>query len=408
MPEMGERTIATDVGYDELGNIFVAGLLAEPVDFGSGTSVENAYLISYAPNGSLRWVRSATADVLSLDIAVGAAGERVYVTGRGSAEGTSLAGVAVGSSYFLAVLDMDGTEITARRLPGIGFALPSTEGVVVVGMSESAFDFGGGTEVPLAGTRDLYIATYDRDGTSTGATTVGAAGTALTVEAAGEMGGGLHAVMFDAGGPFSWGGTPFLGDSHVLVVVDATGSLRWSREISRVRGAGLRATSLAAGDGQLLISGELYEEQDLGGGPIGPAPGDASECFVVATDLEGAFLWQRTISGFPDAGDGRCNSARLDVLPDGSVLVGGAFNDMVSVGSGGLVAAPLASYLASFDRDGGLIYDRVIGAQSINRVAAGPSGLVFLAGSASGVVDLGSGPRSTGGTQAGFLLRLGE
>jgi len=325
--------------------------------------------------------------------------------------------------------------------------------VVLTGMHAVPVDLGGGP-IDSAGDNDLFLAKFGPDGAhqwSRALTGPGIQyGRAVAVDAAGDIFlGGAFA------GQLSVGADDLVsqGDTDILLArYTPAGDPVWARGF----GSGLDDTALQLavdGAGDVLLLASLYDDGDLGGGPIseieccrwnavvakfatdgtplwGTAVGSTTNTAawnalavcpsdelvavasegLVALSKDGAVKWRDADDG-PNFNDAAC---RVDdeLLAAGYLF----YKDMTDVGDGPL--GPFAanpSLVARYDAQGGLLAKSLFSltfefggdpaASKATAIQVGPGGEVtFVIDGSEQILDLGDGPIAGDG----FMIRRHE
>jgi hypothetical protein len=355
--------VALDVVVDSAGNAIAVGYFHGSTDFGAGPVAaigNDAFVVSYAPDGSVRWHKTFGASPTVWDDAA------------------------------------------------VGVALDPCDGVVVAGTFFGAVDFGGG--VLDAGThRGTFVAKYDPDGTHvwsrvyTSSQEVRASDVA--VDPAGRV-----TVAGAFAGVATLGGT----DTHTALGIldmfvaqhDADGELLWSAA------AGGESFTLAQGVGADAWGNAIVVGQYMGSFTIAPGWMHASvaaswDAFVVKYSPTGEPLWSRSY------GAAATDSARaVAVRPDGGILVGGAF-------AGGPVTLADEPYVATgFGSDGFVVAHTAAGDgvwayvfglggdDLVHKLAVDGDGRALVAGEIQGAVDAGGGPLPAAGGKDALVAVL--
>ncbi|MFY0537506.1 hypothetical protein [Nannocystis pusilla] len=200
-----------------------------------------------------------------------------------------------------------------------------------------------------------------------------------------------------------FGGTLELGDETLVsaggldVFVarwTAAGELLWAR---RFGGPGdeHEATITAGDDGRLLLVAEFNDALELPGLPPLVSLG-SSDILVLRLDAEGEPEWARSFGGPGVELEPRA------VLDDaGDILLSVAFESIIDLGGGPLVAADAHDLLlAKLDAGGVHLWSKTFGNLadvSAHDLAVGEDGDVAVAGWFANSIDLGGGPLLDGG-----------
>ena len=204
---------ALSVAIDGAGNVFVAGLFRNSIDFGGGALVaagaDDAFVAAFDSNGNPLWGRSAGSsdDQSANGVAVDAAGNVLVVgTFRNQIDWGDGAHVSAGNAdAYVVKLDPSGNALWSQSY-GDGAAQDATDvasdirgNVILVGEASGTTDFGGGV-LTSAGNSSAFVAKLSSNGVHLCSALYGSAG---NVAAA--------AVATSASGDIAITGT-FLGD----------------------------------------------------------------------------------------------------------------------------------------------------------------------------------------------------
>jgi hypothetical protein len=200
-----------------------------------------------------------------------------------------------------------------------------------------------------------------------------------------------HSIQATSDGGYIIAGSSW--SSLYLLKIDAAGDFQWDNYFSGPTGYGASATSLqVTSDGGYIITGststldgtdvyllktdadgEMVWEKSFGGGgyDIGNSVqitpdggyviagttnsfgGESYAVYLIKTDADGEFQWQKTFGGAGDD-EGRC----VQVTPDGGYVVAGSTYSFGSFENG----YQSDIYLIKTDLDGDLLWQRAIGA----------------------------------------------
>lgn len=164
------------IAIDPSGKILLTGVFAGTVDFGGGGLVASGYDAFVAKfNASLAHEWSMRFGDISQDAGVAVATDasgNVAVTGsfQGTVDfGGGAQTAAGGDDVFLATFDTNGSHRWSRAIGGVvyeearGLAFDGSGNVLVTGLFQGGVDFGGGV-LTSAGNADVFLARYDPDG----------------------------------------------------------------------------------------------------------------------------------------------------------------------------------------------------------------------------------------------------
>jgi hypothetical protein len=155
-------------------------------------------------------------------------------------------------------------------------------------------------------------------------------------------------------------------------------------------------------EGNVVVAGQFNGTIDLGGGP---RPGTGFyDLYLTKLDPDGNHLWSMVFGG-----DGEETPNGLVIDEDGSIYLSGhAISSNVDLA--GHPTQPTRSFLARFDSDGHLLWERVLSsdleawAEAAVRAAGG--GVVLAGGWRKGTLDLGGTSLTSAGSYDAFLASV--
>ncbi len=233
-----------DVAVDGAGNIIVAGVFGDTVDFGGGLLTTagdtDFFVVKYDATGAHQWSRRAGNEFRNLGIAVGAdALGNVVVTGGFGGTinfgGSDL--VATGGDVFLAKYDAAGVHQWSARYGGtsgdrgLDVDVDPAGNIAVSGRFRGTASFGGGS-FASAGGDDIFVARYDASGahewsrafgsnaTDIGGNQIPEGGNAVCIDAAGNT-----IATGACAGTVDFGGGPLVGTGREDVFVAKYGEM---------------------------------------------------------------------------------------------------------------------------------------------------------------------------------------
>jgi hypothetical protein len=334
---------SASVAIDPAGNVILALVADEPVDFGNGPlqpNAEDAALVAKLdPDGNALWSRNLLApdpEVFKFwDVAVAADGEgNIVVSGT---TGGYLPNMVV------AKLDPDGNDVWSHAFIPYG-------GTVYHEDTKPVFDAQGNVTIALH----------------------------------------LHHVLGDYV-YIDFGGGPVIANGAggvVVVKFDVAGNHIYSRLLDQMEGFGFPdgyyvwPTPVAGtSEGEIFISTYFVGTVDLGLGPLGSAPEGSS--FVAKLDAAGNVVWNGLYGDHASTGG-------LALAPDGRVLLTGYLAGSVDFGGGLLenTSPGLDVFVAALDGASGAhrmsrLYESSVDAYALAPkllVAADAAGAPILAG----------------------------
>jgi len=189
-----------------------------------------------------------------------------------------------------------------------------------------------------------------------------------------------------------------------LLKLDPNGVPVWKSTFGDANGQ--RSTGVASDHlGNILVTGSFRGSFSFG--PDAPAliSAGASDIFVVKLSSASAHLWSRA---FGDVEDQR--GGQLATHPDSIVLTAWV-DGKIDFGGGALASKSDKDVaLAKLTLDGDHLWSRIVhGDLSVGHtVGTAPGGEVLLAGAGQGMVDVGTGPITSAGVQDVLLARFAQ
>ncbi|HWT00802.1 MAG TPA: hypothetical protein VN256_11190 [Pyrinomonadaceae bacterium] len=327
------------------GSVYVVG---GTNSFGTGTAEgdSDAFLLKYAPDGTLLWQRTygvgrsepfLAASEVATDVAVGEGGAAVYVSGFTAA-----------GHAFLAKFDSFGNLVWQTGWGGSGFELP--EAVAVA--PDGSIYITGFTNSFGAGQQDAFLVKFTPAGTVIWDRTWGGAG----LDAARDVAVAADGSVYVAGDTNS-----FFANDAFLLKYAPNGNIIWERDwregtIEDISGA----LGVATGpDGSVYVTG-LASINQVG-----------QNIFLLKFTSAGGLVWEKTWGARLDAALG------VAVGPDGNIYVTG--NTGYGEGNGD-------AFVVKFLPNGKARHASTWGGaenESGQAIAVGADGAVYVAGVAS-------------------------
>lgn len=350
-----------------------------------------------------------------------------------SADGTLL-GACVGQAlpsteYCVTPIDEDcdgdATTCTGTHVWSIGFSdgwigAPRIDldpaGDVVIGLGfEDTISLGGETfdrveyPMPEPYSRDLLIAKLDAAGNHIWSRhffgewilEYGVLGMAVDADGNVIFTGGFHdgaylsETLDFGGGPL----TPDVDSFDIFVVkLDPDGNHVWSRSFPGP-GFDLPWGLATDGAGNILITGEIGDAVDFGGGPVGPAGG-----FVVKLDAAGQHVFSKRFNALNEI-----YAKGIAVDATGNVALTGVFTGTTDFGGGVLTAASADVYVAKLDPLGNQLWSTRFGnsnTQLGRAIAFDANGSVVVTGDFHGAISFGGATLTSAGAEDIFLAKL--
>lgn len=345
-----EGDIPAGIALDPSGDVFVAGMVQAPMDFG-GPTLDPGDALKYdvvvaklaGSDGSHVWSRrygdpsesDRTYAIAADDVGSVAVGGRFL----GTLEFVEGEPHSPGNDAFVAKIDGAGEAVWSTALGGPGedvvdeLAFDADGDLWVVGTFTGAVDLGGGP-VGQAGVTSVVLAKLDGgDGSHLFSVALGPgahyAGADVIALPAGDVvaTAGIIGTVDLGGGSLPDGG----GHDAVIVRLTREGAHVWSRRFGGARDQDGRVLAAAA-DGGLFLGVDLLGDLGLGLGlapVVGPRSDDGGEVDAVLVRLasSGEPLWARTFSG-----SGKQAIRDLAAEPEGGVFVAAESDGSVSWG----------------------------------------------------------------------------
>ncbi len=391
-----------DIATDPNGNVIMVGGFYGSIKFGGDTLAEagngDVFVVKFAPDGSPLWAKQfgAIAFQTATAVATDAAGD-IYITGFFS--GTLDFGVGAplvsGASTdgFVAKIKSDGTSMWAVKYAGTtndelwDIAVDTKGRPVVVG------DFNDGEE-------GIIIQRYS----TTGVNEVNKLIASIVNQSA-------LAVATDSSDNIYVGGR-FLGTVNFgihsltaanvadafLTKLDTFGNFAWAKKFG-VDG-NQTVTNLAVDSAaNIVVTGTNDGTADFGSGSV-----TGLGAFLMKVDPAALSLGGKQLGG-----GASLVAHRLAVDSNNNILLAGRFNGFINLGGGPInTTGGTDMFLAKFDSGMTHLWSKGFG-DSMSQtqfgygVAAGPTGIVYLAGQGTGAVDFGGGAVVGGGATEIFF-----
>ena len=348
---------ATGVAVDKLGSVIVTGAFAGTIDPGGGALTSaggnDVFVVKYDSAGTFEW------------------GKKFGNNGNQSANAVAVDGQGR---------------------------------VGIVGPFASAINFGGGN-LTSAGSNDMFVAVFDKDGNHLWSKRFGDAaaqvGKAIAFGPNGEV-----IVAGDNAGTIDFGGgalTTAGGNDVVVASFDAGGTHLWSKQLGN--NAAQVASSVAVDSaGSVALAITFAGTVDFGGGALTSAGGNDIGVAKLTTD--GMLLWGKR---FGANGADVARSVTFD--PFDAVVLAGDFSGTVNFGGGNLVSAGGTDVVVlKLDAGGEHVWSRRAGdagAQVAAGVASDTDG-PFVTGTFAGTIDFGGGAMTSAGGNDVFLIKLAQ
>jgi hypothetical protein len=353
------------LAVDGSGNVVVTGWLASAVDLGCGVLPTlggfDLFVAKYAgSDGHCLWAKrfGGSQDGYGVSVIVSSTGD-VFVAGLfgtylgGSGETATFGGGTLTSPTGFSIVlakyaGATGAHQWSKSFPTgyyangytvppvrLALAVDSTGNVVLTGYFAGSVDFGGGPLVS-AGDTDIFLAKYaGTNGAHLWSKRVGSTGTDRGTGVALDSRDNV-VVTGSFVGTVDFGGgalrTPRVGNDVFVAKYSASGAHVWSKRFGGTNGDSGTAVAVDSLD-DLTVTGGFQGTVDFGGGALSSA--GSMDIFVAKYTAGGSHLWSKRFGG---TGDDRSLGVAMDDF-DGSVVVTGYFPGTVDFGSGPLTSA---------------------------------------------------------------------
>lgn len=404
---------ARGVALDSSGNMVFAGTLGGTVDFGGGPLLgtsKDFYVAKVSNAGAYVWSKLIANSGFGgvQDVAVDSS-DNVLVAGVFANPinfGGSTLTSAGSNDIFLVKLDSSGNHTWSKRFGNANqdhvtsLATDSSGNVIITGTFSGTLSFGG-TSLTSAGGNDIFVAKFDSSGNhvwskSFGSSTGYEGGNGVAVDSSGNVfvTGEVEGAVDFGGGLLSTSGSTDI----FLLKLSSAGAHAWSYVFGDSSDDGGSDVAVDNAD-NVVFTGAFSNTVDLGGGPetsLGNSDG-----FVTKYDNAGTFLWTNT---FTSAGYGSqlANGYRLATDPDRNVFVTGFmtsglwFPAYVDTVSGNM-------FLLQFNEAGNSL-TWTMGLNALQTyMAADAAGNLLVGGGFSGSINLGGGSLSASGISDIFI-----
>jgi uncharacterized protein (AIM24 family) len=408
-----------DMALDSSDNILLAGGFEGTVDFGGGPltalGLRGMFVAKLDDTGAHLWSHSygsalSTFQVI-VNIAVDSSGN-VLLAGVFDDSVDFGGGPLTTSSraMFVAKLDSSGNHVWSQSFDcfcGGRVAVDSSGNVLLAGSFDGTLDLGGGTMTDTS-QGDLFVAKFAANGAHvwsqsyTNGDPLGFQGAeGITVDSADNV-----IVAGDLEGSVNMGGGTLAGQADVYVAkLNSSGVHQWSQKFGDPPPATPDYQHLMAlavdGSDNVLLMGAFYGTIDFGGGPLS----GSFDTFVAKLNASGVHQWSQIIASVTS---GLLWTA--DIATDSSdnlLLTGYHLFGTVDFGGGPLTTSDTSAVVAKFDPSGTHDWS-----QMFDDISAGVTILpdstdnVVLTGNFSGIVDFGGGPltSSSSGTESSVFV----
>ena len=382
-----------------LGKYNSAGTPVWAKRFG-GTGNDTAYAVAVD--------RSANCDNVGGTNCIVVAGNFAASADFGSGALTS----AGGADIFVAKYSSAGAALWTRRYGGTsddsayGVAVDASGNVVVTGYFTGSADFGGGTLYSPFFDEDAFVLKLSRSGGYLWARNFSNTSRDIAQAVALTAGGDAVVAGWNLG---AFEGLQSRGKEDIFVVrlASATGAEVWAQ---RFGGTSTDQAFGVAVDGadNVAVTGTIQGPVDFGGGTLTPTGGDI---FLLELTSGGAYRWAKHFGGTYDFVN--CGMA-VATDASSNILVSGIFEGNADFGTGvfASVSGTSDAFLAKYTAGGAALWAKhfgTSGTEYATDVAVDPTqNGVVVTGAFNGLVDLGTGSLTTAGSYDAFLGRFSQ
>ena len=410
-----EEDLGAAISGDGSGNVYVTGLFAGTVVFGSLTLTSaggtDVFVAKLDTSGNWLWaVRAGGADYEHGYGIHTTSGGVSYITGyfQDSADfGATTLSSEGETDIYIAKLDADGNWLWATRAGGASYdqgnSISVDEGgnCYVTGCFQGTAHFGF-YQMTSAGNYDIFIAKADTDGNWTWNKRAGGIGDdrGYGVDTDGQ--GNCYATGYFATSTLF--GTITLTDGGVFAVkLDTSGNWLWARKAdgnNYASGTGIVTTA----DGHSRVTGHF--EASLGFGASSITSNGDRDVFVAALDSGGTWLWAASAGGTDYD-----TSMGLTLDAADNTYVTGRFQDTAAFGASSLTSAGESDiFIACLNPSGIWQWSRRAGGSYYdfgNGVATDSGGNIFCTGEFWNTADFGAANLTSSGYNDIVVCKLG-
>ncbi|MFY7965827.1 MAG: T9SS type A sorting domain-containing protein [Chitinophagaceae bacterium] len=436
------------IATDNAGNVYTTGFFRGTADFDASATTYNltsngsndVFVTKSDANGNFIWAKSFgnTGDDAAFGIAVDVNGN-VYIAGYYSGtvnfnpSGTASNYTSVGlSDAFITKLDSNGNFIFAKSFGGstndfpYGLSLDVNANIYILGSYGGTCDFDPSTStynLTSGGSSDIFVSKLDANGSFIWAKSFGGTGIDVPV-----------AISLDANGNIYTTGT-FNGtadfdpstNTHNLVSnggqdvfiskLDNNGNYIWAKSIGGANADYNKGITVDASTNVYIIgyfSGTVDFDPNSGVSNLTSGTGSNS-CYILKLDMNGNYVWAKTISGATTAGYAITTDANYNVYSTG-IFVGTADFDP-SNSTYNLTANSTSgdTYVQKLDVNGNFLWAENFGgstgATASNNIALDNKNNILLTGYYNNTVNFNPSGTAINLTSAGgqdvFVIKMG-
>lgn len=344
------------------------------------------------------------------DVAIDNTTGRVAITGtfQGSVNfGGGVMTSAGNNDVFIATFERDGTFIAQRRFGdtvaqvGVAVDWTSDGNLVTVGNFAGSIDVGGTSPLTSAGGNDMYLVRYDYRLSHMGSKKFGDASAQTVTDVTVDGTNNIILVGYYQG-TVNFGGSNLTtaGANDMFVARFNAGLAHtWSKSFGDAAGSQFASGVAADASGNVYLCGYYTGTINLGGSTFTSA--GSNDIVIAKLNSAGTHQWSKS---FGDAGNQTANQIAVTTL--GETYVTGSFAGTVNLGGSALTSAGLEDiFLAKFSTLGSHLWSNRFGdATSQFGISVDcDDSAVFIGGQATGTTNFGLGNLiAVGGRDAYF------
>ena len=414
-----EQDIMGESVTDSEGNTYFVSSITSTYTFDNNTEVKSkgGYDMMVAKidaEGKLQWAKSygSSADEMGRSIALDKDGN-IFFAGSLSGMVDFGNGIMSNSSgkmdAFVAKMNATGEIEWAMTAGGsaddewIDIETDGEGNVYLAGYVESNDAFFDGKPLIVFGGRDMFIVKVSNDGTVQWSQTPGTTDNEeindISVNSQGE-------VLVNA----SLESTLVIGNDTidtslglgVNIKYDAKGEVLWTDQMKEKSNSFEGAVDIDA-DGNIYTAG-MFEGESTFGTETFTSKGE-SDIFIVKQNAEGAFVW-----AVQAGGDGRDASTDIEVLADGSIVVGGYFESTSTFGKQTVTSAGKKdNFVTKLQADGsfyGVVRSGGEGDDMVNSISSTTSGEIIASGTFEGTSNFKKGSATSNGESDHYTWKI--
>jgi hypothetical protein len=312
---------------------------------------------------------------------------------------------------------------TAQSAPATALAVDNMGNIYITGYFYSTVDFDPGAGVSnltSVGSMDAYILKLSADGSFLWVKQFGGAGTQMSQSIAVDLNNNVSVLgIFQQTTDFNPGAevfnmTPTSYSDLFITKLDGNGDFLWSKQLGNTNpdyGFEDPVVHTIDTDGNIIVTGAYYDTFDVDPGPaiLNFTASGIYNTFVLKLDLDGLFVWAKTIGMTSSSGQITSRDVTLD--DDNNILIAGQFAGSADMDPGPAifqyVSTGYDSFVLKLNNEGDFVWVRsVIGFDddSAFEIATSSDGDCYVTGYFKGIADFDSGPNTASLTSAGNSL----